>query len=231
MKGKDSGTKTGSAVPKGVGVVKKVDPALRLKWAYGHRILISRIFVAGMIGIWAMSSPAWHDLSRPLAHAVAALGIALATMGAFGRMWCSSYIAGNKGNRLVTTGPYSLCRNPLYFFTFVGGVGVTLTTETGTLPALFIAAFWLFYPGVIRAEEHSLQLLHGDAFEDYRGRVPGFWPAFSAFQESERYEISPAPFRRSLCEVGWFIAAALTIHFADDLRTAAAPFSAWMSLY
>lgn len=230
MKGKDSGKKIESAIHKGVGVVKKVDPALRAKWAYGHRILISRIFVAGMIGIWAVSSPAWHDLSRPLAHAVAALGIALATVGAFGRLWCSSYIAGNKSNRLVTAGPYSLCRNPLYFFTFVGGVGVTLTTETCTFPALFIAAFWFFYPGVIRAEEHSLQLLHGNAFEEYRRRVPGFWPAFSAYRESERYEISPAPFRRSLCEVGWFIAAALIIHFVDDLP-AAAPFAAWLKLY
>ena len=230
MKGKVSGKNIESKAHKDVGVEKNVDPALRQTWAYGHRILISRIFVAGLLGIWAVSSPAWHDQSRLLAHAVAGLGIALATVGAFGRLWCSSYISGNKNNRLVTTGPYSLCRNPLYYFTFVGGVGVTLTTETATLPALFIAAFRFYYPGVIRAEEHSLQLLHGDAFEDYRGRVPGFWPAFSAYQESARYEISPASFRRSLCEVGWFIAAALTIHFVDDL-SAAAPFAAWLKLY
>ena len=37
-----------------------------------------------------------------------------------GRMWCAQYIAGYKNDVLVREGPYSVCRNPLYFFSFLG---------------------------------------------------------------------------------------------------------------
>jgi protein-S-isoprenylcysteine O-methyltransferase Ste14 len=44
----------------------------------------------------------------------------LAAMIASHRLWCSLYISGYKNSQLITSGPYSLCRNPLYFFSFVG---------------------------------------------------------------------------------------------------------------
>lgn len=211
---------------------RMADPGIRpaTSWALANRILLSRVFVALVIGIWVVSSPAWHELSPPLARALAMLGIALAAAGVFGRLWSSSYIAGNKNSRLVMDGPYSLCRNPLYFFTFVGGLGVTLTTETLTLPALFAAGFWVFYPGVIRAEEHTLRMLHADAFADYCRRVPAFWPWFRGYREPERYEISAARFSRALLDVVWFLLAALAVHFVDDLHSAA-NVGSWMKLY
>lgn len=199
-------------------------------WPFQNRILLSRVFVAIVAGLWALSTPAWHDASLPVAYCLAMLGVALATVGAFGRLWSSSYIAGNKNKRLVTDGPYSLCRNPLYFFTFLGGLGVVLTTETLTFPALFIAGFWAFYPGVIRTEEQSLRLLHGEAFDHYRRAVPAFWPSFRSYREPERYEISAVLFRRSLLEVLWFVAAAVMVHFIDDFHSAV-NFAGWMKLY
>ena len=54
------------------------------------------------------------------------VGIALILVCIAGRTWCTAYIGGRKKRELVTTGPYSIVRNPLYVFTLIGAVGVGL---------------------------------------------------------------------------------------------------------
>ena len=51
------------------------------------------------------------------------IGIILIIACVLGRCWAILYIGGNKNRRLVTAGPYSLCRNPLYLFSIMGVVG------------------------------------------------------------------------------------------------------------
>ena len=51
----------------------------------------------------------WHE-------AVERSGMFLILIGILGRTWCSMYIGGHKLARLVTDGPYSVTRNPLYVF-------------------------------------------------------------------------------------------------------------------
>jgi protein-S-isoprenylcysteine O-methyltransferase Ste14 len=43
-------------------------------------------------------------------------GVSLALLCVAGRMWSSLYIGSRKNRELVTAGPYSITRNPLYFF-------------------------------------------------------------------------------------------------------------------
>jgi protein-S-isoprenylcysteine O-methyltransferase Ste14 len=45
-------------------------------------------------------------------------GIVLIVICILGRTWASLYIGGRKIDELVTVGPYSTMRNPLYFFPF-----------------------------------------------------------------------------------------------------------------
>ena len=70
------------------------------------------------------------------------IGCALVGIAIVGRLWCAQYIAGYKDNTLVREGPYSMCRNPLYFFSFLGTIGVGLCTESLTLTrfSILIAA-------------------------------------------------------------------------------------------
>lgn len=122
-----------------------------------------------------------------------------------GRVWCSAYIAGYKNDALVTSGPYSLCRNPLYLFSLIGGIGVGLATETLTIPFLIAVAFAVYYPSVIRSEEATLLSLHGSSFEAYRTNVPRFFPSLRSFNELEHHAIHLKVFRRHLLSAIWFV--------------------------
>lgn len=184
-----------------------------------RRIHVTRAFCVLVVAIFMLSSPVWHGAGNPLVHMITPLGIVLAALGALGRLWCTSYAAGNKNQRLITAGPYSLTRNPLYFFSFVGGIGVAITTETLTIPMLFIVWFAWYYRAVIAGEEDYLRLRYGGAFDSYVAAVPRFFPQRSGYFEPQRWEMSPSSFRRSLTEVGWFVITAVVLHTIHDIRT------------
>ncbi|OQW96845.1 MAG: hypothetical protein BWK74_07605 [Desulfobacteraceae bacterium A6] len=134
-----------------------------------------------------------------------AAGCFLAGIASLGRLWCSLYISGYKNNTLVTAGPYSMCRNPLYFFSLVGAIGVGLATETLSVPLTAVAFFSLYYPVVIRSEEARLLRLHGDMFESYIRTPPPFFPRLSNLKEPEEYQVKPRIFRDNLFYALWFI--------------------------
>ena len=105
-----------------------------------------------------------------------------------GRMWCAQYIAGYKNDVLVREGPYSVCRNPLYFFSFLGGIGVGLCTESLTLTVL-------------------LHRLFGEPYSAYIREVPRFFPKWSLYHEPKEYTVKPKVFRHAAGDVLWFVLA------------------------
>ncbi len=187
-----------------------------------RRIQVTRLVCAGIVALFLVSRSAWHDIGSAIAHLLTPLGILLASAGALGRLWCSSYAAGNKNAVLMTVGPYSLSRNPLYGFSLLGGLGIAITTETVTIPLLFAAWFAWYYRNVIASEERHLRAAYGARYEDYAARVPRFWPRRSGWSEPARWEIAPGCFRRSLSEVVWFVVAAVGLHALHDFRGALA---------
>lgn len=183
-----------------------------------NRILVSRVFVVTVLAALLVSLNGWRTLAPFVENLLSLVGWVLVGIGVAGRIWSASYISGHKNHELVTDGPYSVCRNPLYFFTFVAGLGVTLVTETLLVPMLFAGLFWAYYPGVIRREEETLRGRHGAAFEAYRARVPRVWPDFSLYSEPASYTISAAHFRRHLGDVLWFVIAAGVIEWLEGMH-------------
>ena len=169
------------------------------------RIRSSWFFAAGMVLMVLVSSSAWEHRAPLVAAILFAAATILVAIASLGRMWCSLYIAGYKRKTLIKEGPYSMCRNPLYFFSFLGAVGVGLATETLTIPCIILVAFSLYYPSVIRKEERSLQSLHGEEYATYLASVPRFLPRLRQLFEPQTYVVNPIVFRQHIASALWFV--------------------------
>lgn len=169
------------------------------------RIRFSWFFLLALVTLYLTSSSAWEARCDAVAKSFFVVGLLLAAIGALGRIWCSAYIAGYKNGSLVTDGPYSICRNPLYFFSFIGSIGVGLATETATIPLLLALAFAIYYPSVIRSEERYLLSQHGEEFANYMRRVPMFFPSIRLLAEKEAATVHLVIFRKHLLSAIWFV--------------------------
>jgi protein-S-isoprenylcysteine O-methyltransferase Ste14 len=169
------------------------------------RIEISRIFVVALVVVIALSDSMWERQAPFISAVLFMIGCVLVGIASLGRLWCSLYIAGYKTDSLVTEGPYSISRNPLYLFSLIGAVGVGFASETITLPIVLFILFTIYYPSVIKTEEAELGKIHGDEFKTYYQNVPRFFPDLSKFKEPEEYIVKPVVFRRHLFDALWFV--------------------------
>lgn len=182
------------------------------------RIGASRIFAAAILGLMCVGESYWDGVFHSVSTLMISAGVFLVGVASVGRLWCSLYIAGYKTSSLVTAGPYSMCRNPLYFFSFLGALGVGLFSETFLIPALILVAFLSYYPLVIKSEEKKLMRLHGDRFEAYVNRVPRFFPRRSLLREPEKYLVKPPIFRKHVLDVLWFVWILGFIEIIEECR-------------
>ena len=176
--------------------------ASQTKWhsfVGGFRILTTRVAVVLVFGLVLVAEPAWPEggwMDSTL-HWVSML---LLAVGVMGRLWCTLFISGYKTKHLITSGPYSIVRNPLYVFSLLGGLGIAFGSGMFSIAFLVLALFGLYYPTVIVLEERKLRELHGTAFEEYCQRVPALLPRFSLYEEPEQYEIRPRFFRKAMLD-------------------------------
>ena len=132
-------------------------------------------------------------------------GIALIFAGLGGRAWSTMYIGGRKNSQLVQDGPYSMCRNPLYFFSFIGGLGASIVLENLAVIILYLAVFSFYYPLVIKSEEKRLELLFGSAFTAYKEKVPAFLPNLFGFHAGEKAPAKPKLMAKTLLDGTMFL--------------------------
>ncbi len=167
-----------------------------------------------------MSQSNWELQNDTVATFLYALGLALVAVASSGRIWCSFYLSGRKDAVLTTDGPYSLCRNPLYFCSALGAIGIGLCTETIFYPLLFSLIFAFYYPGIISREESRLGQLFGEAYEHYMRTTPRFFPSFKHFSEPQQWSANPLLFRRHIINDTLFIFLAALLELIEGLRHA-----------
>lgn len=119
------------------------------------------------------------------------LGIVLIVVCILGRTWSSLYIGGRKIEEFVQTGPYSVMRNPLYFFSFLGAAGIGMQVGSVTLGLICAALAWLVFYTVVRQEEQVLTDRYGAAYRDYLARVPRFLPDPKLWHDEPTLTIRP----------------------------------------
>jgi len=132
--------------------------------------------------------------------ASAAVGIAVAFVGELLRIWAVGYSGVTTradvvtAPRLVTAGPYSYLRNPLYVGNAITALGFWIAFSGAVTPfqsALMLVLVALFVAGVyatiIPLEEAYLRATFGAAYQRYASSVPRIVPTRGALPADERY--------------------------------------------
>jgi protein-S-isoprenylcysteine O-methyltransferase Ste14 len=127
----------------------------------------------------------WLGLSNAtLAVTLAALGCLV--LGAILRVWGTAYLGSGvmrnatmQGERFIAAGPYRYVRNPLYLGAWLLSLGVSILMPPSGA-AFFLPAFSMFLLVLISAEEQFLSKKQGEAYQQYRRRVPRLLPRIGA---------------------------------------------------
>jgi protein-S-isoprenylcysteine O-methyltransferase Ste14 len=160
----------------------------------------------------------WPD-GHVVHEGIEIFGILLIGVCIAGRTWSSFYIAGRKDVSLVTIGPYSVCRNPLYLFSIIGATGVGAQFGSFVIMALVGLLAWQVFDLVAREEEKSLEAGYGRAYLEYCERVPRFTPRLSQWRGIPTIEINLQRVTRTFIDACVFLVAipiAETIEYFQD---------------
>lgn len=159
------------------------------KWAIGLSLLAVVIMAMFSASLWG---------GGPAHEAVEAIGLGAIVLSIVGRAWCSLYIGGRKKAEVVSTGPYSLSRNPLYVFSYAGAFGVGAQTGSVVIACLFVLIALVVFHFTIAKEEAWLSAEFGSAYRDYMARTPRCGPDFSKWHDDEELSIKPRFFLTTL---------------------------------
>lgn len=124
--------------------------------------------------------PSWQN--RVYDSALDYLGFAIVLTGFLFRISARGYKWERSGNgkNLITDGPYSLLRHPMYFGTLLIGIGVILVLFAWWTFPIFLAVFLLIYIPQIRKEEALLSERFKSQYESYFAETPRYFPKLSA---------------------------------------------------
>lgn len=135
------------------------------------------------------------------------VGVLLIFLGIVGRLWSTLYIGGRKSAEVVSGGPYSMTRNPLYVFSTLAAAGVG--AQMGSVVAMlgFGLLCAVAFHVVILREEKYLKDMFGTPYEAYMARVPRFIPNPSLYDEGDTGSFRPKLLLTTLLDGLVFLAA------------------------
>lgn len=161
-----------------------------------RRLVLAVLIVAAAAALMFIRSVA----DGALHEFVEAFGIGLIGAAVLGRLWCTVYIGGRKSAEIVTAGPYSMTRNPLYVFSAIAALGVGAQTGSVVVALVFALATVLAFHVVILREERFLRDVFGQPYQSYLASVPRFWPNFKLYRSAETVVVKPALLSRTLSD-------------------------------
>lgn len=154
----------------------------------------------------------WHYLAG-------AAGFVCVALACLGRIWCSAFIAGHKDEKLIATGPYALCRHPLYALSILGAFGLGLTSRSVLLCIAVVVLIAGLVVYAAACEEQFLADSFPDEFNAYVAATPNkWWPRFASRAVPEHLDVKPAIFWKALVDAGSFFLLYLLVALAAEYR-------------
>ena len=153
-----------------------------------------------------------------LVEAMELAGVVLILACVLGRFWAILYVGRHKNKEVVTDGPYSMTRNPLYFFSTLGALGFGLMFGKLSLALLLAGAVFAILYATARREEAFLRAEFGPAYAAYAARVPMFLPDPRLFRTEATVLASTRAIGRSLLDAFVFLAAFPLAELAEALH-------------
>ncbi len=181
------------------------------------RTRVSRVVCSILMMLILFSDNLWSK-DNIIDFAFEFVGFILIVICTLGRIWASIYISGYKGKKFIWAGPYSIVRHPLYFFSFLGALGIGASSKSLLILAIIFISFLIYYPFVLLAEEAELTKTLGEEYLKYIQNTPRFFPRVSLLVEPESYTINAQIFRKSLFDVMWFLWFFIILQLIDKLH-------------
>ncbi|WP_292067874.1 methyltransferase family protein [Brevundimonas sp. UBA7664] len=147
-------------------------------------------------------------------------GLAAITVCIVGRAWCSLYIGGRKKAEIVDRGPYSISRNPLYMFSFMGAFGIGARTGSIALACACLLIAVIVFRSTVSREERWLRATFGEIYAAYAARTPRFWPNVSRWRDPDVLEVRPGFFLTTLRDGLVFLLAVPVFESVEYAQTA-----------
>lgn len=138
-----------------------------------QRVTISLFVFSGLILKDLVTGTRPHDTGNfedPLAVA----GLVTVLLGLAIRSWAAGVI--NKSKVLATTGPYRLCRHPLYLGSLLMMFGFCVLVGNLLDACVVFGPVLVIYLLTIQREERRLAQRHGAAWTQYAATAPQFFP-------------------------------------------------------
>lgn len=153
----------------------------------------------------------WHEFFD-------VLGTILVSTCALGRLYTTAYLGGFKNDTLITHGPFSAVRNPLYFFSLLGFIGVALMTGHIVIMVGIPIGFVVLYVLLIRREEAFLLGKFGEDYKAYMRSTPRLIPSFRNYHTPESIQMNPKFLDRGFKDAIWWLAAFPLVELAEFIQ-------------
>jgi protein-S-isoprenylcysteine O-methyltransferase Ste14 len=145
----------------------------------GRKLVRERLDIFLPFAVIAVLCP-WGE-TEGYEHILLPVGAILSLFGLYFRAWsmkfCGKAGASEDGiKKLTTTGPYRICRNPLYVANILIVTGLLVISEVLWIIPAFLLYAIVRYDSIVKREEGALVLQFGGEYEEYCRHVPRWRP-------------------------------------------------------
>jgi protein-S-isoprenylcysteine O-methyltransferase Ste14 len=203
-------------------VAKPKSIGFRLRGVAGIVAITPIVVIVLISKRWApIDKGTWVGLSLDVAGWICFL------LGCFLRLSSIVFVGGRKGKGVVSTGPYSMCRNPLYLGSLLIAVSGALLLHclSGAAAIALASVFYLMI--VIPSEERQLHEAFKEDWEKYVAGTPRLIPKFRWIAGEQWHEVDLRALRNESLRVLGMALMPLIVMVIWQLREKAAWWPRW----